>query len=126
MKGKNTLNEPPFRYGGLLHDYDKDWERWIGNSKRTPYKKCSCCGGNGGNTISTDGKVLRRRYPYVGVFKITKGKDKGNFQFRVLCRECAYAYGKGVIEMDGETYQNPSEFNEEEYKKGLNDGNKTD
>lgn len=60
--------------------------------------------------------MLQQHYPYCGVFKITRGKNKGKFVFRILCRVCAYLYGRGVIEMDAETYMNPSDFNEEKFK----------
>lgn len=30
MKGKNTLTDKPFRYGGLMHDYTKDFYELTG------------------------------------------------------------------------------------------------
>lgn len=68
-----------------------------------------------------NGKIQHHKtYPYVATFKITKGQYKGNVRFKYLCRICAYDYGIGVIEMDGETYQNPKDFNEAAYKKKIN------
>jgi len=56
--------------------------------------------------------------PYTATFRITKGKDKGLFAFRPLCRSCAYRYGRGVIECDGNTYMEPDEFSEKKWKEG--------
>lgn len=39
MKGKNTLRDKPFRYGGILKDYSKE----IHELNRREYK-CWCCG----------------------------------------------------------------------------------
>lgn len=49
-------------------------------------------------------------------FKITKGKYKGMNRFRPLCRACAYNYGRGVAECDGNTYMKPDEFSEKKWK----------
>lgn len=38
--------------------------------------------------------------------------EAGRFRFRMLCRECAYAYGCGVIEKDGNTYEYTTDFKE--------------
>lgn len=45
-------------------------------------------------------------------FKVTKGANKGKFRFRILCRACAYNYGLGVIEKDGEVYTEMNQFKE--------------
>lgn len=105
MKGKNTLVDKPFRYGGVMHDYTKDFYELTGT-----IKKCWCCGG--------EMKSHLRYYkckPYMATFKITKGKDKGMFRFLPLCRACAYNYGRGVIECDGNTYMEPDEFSEKKW-----------
>lgn len=116
MKGANTLIDKPFRYGGLRHDYGMDVEDWRGVIQ----KKCWCCGGDMTHNLrSKNGTLLKRVYPYVGAFRITKGFYKGNTWFKILCRACAYDYGVGVIEMDGETYMDYYVFNEWEYKKKL-------
>ena len=69
------------------------------------------------NVYSLAGTLLRRTYPYAGLFKITKGKRKGNYKIRAMCRACAYDFGRGVIEMDGNSYMEPGEFSESKYKK---------
>ena len=52
----------------------------------------------------------------VAAFKITKGKYKGMNRFLPLCRACAYRYGRGVVECDGNTYMEPDEFSEKKWK----------
>jgi len=69
------------------------------------------------NAYGPSGTLLRRNYPYVATFKYIKGKYKGLYRFRALCRACAYNYGRGVIEMDGNTYIDYYAFNEDKYKK---------
>ena len=39
MKGKNTLTDKPFRYGGILKDYSKEIHELNGREY-----KCWCCG----------------------------------------------------------------------------------
>ena len=39
MKGKNTLEDKPFRYGGILKDYSKEIHEITGCEY-----KCWCCG----------------------------------------------------------------------------------
>ena len=39
MKGKNTLRDKPFRYGGLFKDYSKEIHEITGCEQ-----KCWCCG----------------------------------------------------------------------------------
>ena len=39
MKGKNTLRDKPFRYGGILKDYSKEIHELNGHEY-----KCWCCG----------------------------------------------------------------------------------
>lgn len=93
MRGERTLRDEPFRYGGIFRDYSCTAEYFH------PKAKCFCCGGD-----------LRKCAPYIGEFEFTKGENKGRFQFRLLCRTCAYDYGRGVIEMDGEVYLNPLDY----------------
>lgn len=113
MKGKYTLMDKPFRYGGIMHNFDMDNEEWSAYLNRK--LKCWCCGGVMKNHKYSDGSV-HKFYPYIATFKITKGEYKGMNKFRMLCRACAYEYGKGVIEMDGNTYKHPLDFNERRYK----------
>lgn len=119
MKGQRTLDDRPFRYGGILHNYSADNDEWQEKAwshvKKAPMR-CWCCNGIMKNSRSQSGTLLRQNFPYMGVFKITKGKHKGKFQFKALCRACAYAYGRGVVEMDAETYMNPDDFDEMQYK----------
>ena len=135
MKGETTLVELPFRYGGIRHDYDSDVEEWIaqtdalkgemrrrGMPNRNPYRKCFACGGKMRNPRGAGGTLLKKSYPYCAEYKRRDGK----FYFAILCRGCAYLYGRGVVEMDGKTYQNPWEFREEQYKKELRNERETD
>ena len=121
--GIRTINCVPFRYGGIMHNYEKDIEEWQKNEGDAPkkdrhFEKCFGCGGRMRNIYSPAGALLKKSYPYMAAFKIQRGIYKGCSRFRVLCRSCAYDYGKGVVEMDGETYTDPYQFNEAKYKKG--------
>ena len=109
------LQDQPFRYGGLWHDYDLDVEEW---AEIVPTMKiCHVCGKEMKNSPASDGKPIRRQYPYMGTYTIRGGIMKGYGMFHVMCRECAYEYKRGVVEMDGEIYQQKDEVNEEKYKK---------
>lgn len=107
MKGKNTLSDKPFRYGGILKDYSKEIHELNGHEY-----KCWCCGKDMKSHVPGT-KIM----PYTATFRITKGKDKGLVAFRPLCRSCAYRYGRGVVECDGNTCMEPDEFSEEKWKK---------
>lgn len=121
MKGEKTILCKPFRYGGIMHDYNKTVEDWLGIINPL----CYCCGGDMTTNLYTrGGHLLKISYPYASMFKITKGHYKGNYKLETLCRACAYDYGMGVIEMDGETYYNYYDFNEHKYKKTLKEGKK--
>lgn len=98
MKGERTLKDKPFRYGGIMRDYSKTARAFCESPK------CHCCG------ESMDNGNALKMYPYAGFFKITKGINKGYYRIRLLCRQCAYAYGRGVIERDGNTYQRPIDY----------------
>ncbi len=106
MKGKNTLRDKLFRYGGILKDYSKEIHELNGHEY-----KCWCCGRDMKSHLPGI-KIM----PYTATFRITKGKDKGLFAFRPLCRSCAYRYGRGVVECDGNTYMEPDEFSEKKWK----------
>ena len=130
MKGQRTLDKQPFRYGGFFHEYgftNDDWQEkvWSHDKRRRAPMRCHCCNGVMRNLRSPRGTLLANSYPYMAVFRITKGQYKGRFQFRILCRSCAYRYGRGVIEMDGETYMQSREFNEEKYKEQIGYGENT-
>lgn len=112
MKGKNTLTDKPFRYGGILKDYSKEIHELNGHEY-----KCWCCGKDMKSHVPGT-KVM----PYTATFRITKGKNKGLVAFRPLCRSCAYRYGRGVVECDGNTYMEPDEFSEKKWKKGAVNG----
>lgn len=120
MKGERTIDDKPFRYGGIGHDYDSTSEKW---AELIPeMRRCYICGGKMQNFYSPQGTLLKKTYPYIGVFRITKGKDKGMCKFRIMCRSCAYDLGKGVIEMDGHTYKDKNEFHENKFKDDLKRG----
>ena len=118
MKGERTLKDKPFRFGGFGHDFVSDAEEWA--NYIPAMRRCWSCGGEMKNLRSVHGTLLHTNYPYLAVFKISKGKNKGKNWFKTLCRSCAYDFGRGVIEMDGETYQKPEDFNEAAYKKKTN------
>lgn len=120
MKGERTIDDKPFRYGGIEHDYDSTSEEWAENIPEM--RKCYICGGKMQNIYSPSGTLLKKTYPYMGLFRITKGKHKGMGKFRVMCRACAYDLGRGVIEMDGHTYTNGLEFSESKFKGDLKRG----
>lgn len=69
MKGKYTLANTPFRYGGLQHDYEKEIHEIHGREE-----KCWCCGGD----MKSHSKSNKLK-PYAALFKITKGGKKGAF-----------------------------------------------
>ena len=121
MKGERSIRGVPFRYGGIKHNYDMTSEDWAEYMPRY-MTKCYICGGKMQNAYSQSGTLLKRSYPYIASFGITKGKNKGMAKFHVMCRACAYNLGKGVIEMDGHTYNNASEFSESRFKKDLERG----
>lgn len=110
MRGENGIFEKPFRYGGIMHDYEMDVEQW------DMWKKCYCCGGTPKNTYSASGTLLKRNFPYIASFRIMRGENKGKMKLQYLCRKCAYDYRLGVIEMDGKTYYKYNDFDEIEYK----------
>lgn len=109
MRGDRTLVGQPFRYGGIQHNYERTWEQW--DERVKGIEKCYCCGRRYTELVYPD-----NLYPYLGVYKITRGRDEGCNKLRIICRECAYDYGRGVVEMDGETYTDYYAFDEGEYK----------
>lgn len=121
MKGERSIRGIPFRYAGIMHDYEKTSEEWAEYMPKH-MSKCYICGGKMRNCYSPQGTLLKKTYPYIATFRITKGKNKGMNKFRVMCRACAYNLGKGVTEMDGYTYTEPNEFNESRYKEALKRG----
>lgn len=97
MKGEQGLQNKPFRYGGIFQNFDKTAEYF----KSSP--RCYACGDE-----------LTGRKPYVASYRRLRGKKAGSSYFRMLCRECAYAYGRGVIEKDGKTYKHMTDYKEDE------------
>lgn len=100
MKGVLSIYGTPFRFGGILRRYDLTTFELLGEEK-----DCYVCGCD-----------MSNRFPYTATYRIIKGEDVGMCRFHILCRECAYKYKLGVIEMDGETYRNLDDFREREYK----------
>ena len=84
MKGERTLDDKPFRYGGIMHNYDRTSEEWAEMIPKM--RRCYICGGKMRNIYSTSGTLLKKTYPYVGMFHITKGENKGKSKFRPMCR----------------------------------------
>lgn len=111
MKGERTIDCIPFRFAGMFcRKPEWDVEQWKQSDTNRKWWICYACNAELKNTYSTSGALLRRNYPYMSVFKYSKGHKKGLSRFRILCRECAYAYGKGVTEIDGETYMEKEDF----------------
>lgn len=120
MKGEKLLIDRPFRYGGIFHNYDLDWVEWIDymRGRSSSMRKCFCCGAPGDNLYDSTGHLVAHRYPYAAFFLYNRGsfKGKGYSTIRIICRACAYKYGKGVVEVDGNTYYNYDEFHEYLYE----------
>lgn len=112
MKGKRALDGKPFRYGGIMHNYDMTFDDWADVDEKA-YGKCHICGGG---TRSAANGIRHKTYPYCGAFKITRGRHKGSFRFKIMCRACAYDFGRGVVEADGNTYWDYYAFNEEKWR----------
>lgn len=117
MKGERTIVDKPFRFAGLMKDYDKTADEWAEVHPKY-MSRCYICGGSMRNVNS----LPLKSYPYVGLFSITKGKHKGQSRFHVMCRACAYDLGKGVVEMDGYTYTDKYAFKESRFKEALSKG----
>ncbi len=110
MKGSMMLSCTPMRYIGAFSRHpDWDVEQW---GEYLHENKCWACGGKLKNTYSPAGTLLKHNFPYIASYRAFKGKEKGFQRFHMLCRSCAYDYGKGVIEKDGNTYFNSNEFRE--------------
>lgn len=112
MKGSLTIDKhPPWRFVGLFYkNYDWDVEEWL-EADCLHEKKCYACGKTLHNT-RINGTLLKHNFPYMACYKAYKGKEKGFSRFHLLCRACAYGYGLGVIEKDGNLYKNYNEFKE--------------
>lgn len=78
-----------FRFGGTMHDYDA-------TAKDFAQTHCYHCK----KEFTDDEK------PYCRTFKV----GEGGLKFGIICRECAYSFGDGVIERNGKTYYKPEEY----------------
>ena len=78
-----------FRFGGFCRDYDAT-ARDFGKTE------CYHCH----KPFGEDEK------PYCRIFPVGDGKS----MFGLICRDCAYSFGDGVIERDGETYYQPDDY----------------
>ena len=78
-----------FRYGGFFHDYEK-------SCKQFGETECFHCHKQFEDTEK----------PYCRVFPAGVGMSR----FALICRECAYSFGDGVIERDGKTYYGSDEY----------------
>lgn len=87
-----------FRYGGLRHDYEA-------TAKDFGQMHCYHCH----KPFDDDEK------PYCRIFPV----GNGQVMFGLICRRCAYCFGDGVIEKDGETYYKPDEYLEDEVDKNV-------
>ncbi len=79
-----------FRYGGLFHDYEA-------TARDFGAEECFSC----------KRKFGEKEKPYCRVYASEEGR-----RFRLICRECAYGFGEGVIEKDGKVYQRQEDFEE--------------
>ena len=103
------LNEKPFRWGGISKKFEKTSRQWQNESKDSNncYKTCYCCKKN----TPLDEPL------YCAGFETIDNK----FCFKILCRNCAYKYGVGVIESDGKIYQNYEDFKKNDDKNNKED-----
>ena len=90
------LDGKPFRWGGIGQKYERTSREWQQGYYPDSYKTCYCCK----KDTPLDEPL------YCASFK----NLDGNFMFKILCRKCAYAYGVGVIESDGKTYQSYEDY----------------
>lgn len=98
MKGERSLVEQPFRYGGFLHDFGKKTKDLIFENG-----SCYCCG-----------RDLSDLLPYAAFYEIKKEKSPRRYHLKLICRKCAYAYGRGVVERNGNIYQDEQQYFEDE------------
>lgn len=110
MRGSMMISCTPMRYTGVFVKHPEwdveQWGDWLHEDK------CWACGGKMKNIYSSSGTLMKHCFPYIASYKAFKGKEKGFSRFHLLCRACAYGYGKGVIEKDGNTYYDYYAFKE--------------
>lgn len=99
---KWVLKGKPFRWGGIGHQFDKTAKEWREESIKL-YNECFCC-----HKEPPQDEPL-----YCATLEDTLSPDKNRFVFKILCRECAYKYGVGVIEKGGKTYMKYEDFEKE-------------
>ena len=85
VKGHSIIVRVPFRYGGLFRRFD------LNAGEILPKGMCRCY---------VCGKDIKDEKGYAATYRV----GKGTYKFRLLCRKCAYSYGRGVIEEDGEIH----------------------
>lgn len=78
------------RWGGFGHEFEKTAQEWKEDYKKTfpdqetPFDKCYVCGQ----------EPPQDQPLYVGAFELKPGR----FQFKIMCKECAYKISEIVAE----------------------------
>lgn len=81
-EGKEEIDGDPFRWGGIEREFERTAKEWQeGGGKE--YEKCHICK----EPFNPD------EHLYCATFK----QPEGGMRFRILCKKCAYSFGK-VIE----------------------------
>lgn len=81
-EGKEKINGEPFRWGGFERAFGRTAKEWQQNGG-IHYERCHLCK----QPFHSD------EHLYCATFK----QPEGGMRFRILCRKCAYSFGK-VIE----------------------------
>lgn len=83
-----------FRYGGLVHNFNKTVGEWADDftlESENPFIDCSCC----------KKPFVRSEFPYMGVFHVKGITYKYRNKFIIICKSCAYRISDIVIESGG-------------------------
>lgn len=80
--GDEVIDGDPFRWGGFGREFERTAKEWQEDDTKQ-YKKCHICK----EQFNPD------EHLYCATFK----QPEGGIRFRILCKKCAYSFGK-VIE----------------------------
>lgn len=82
VEGKEEIDGEPFRWGGIEREFERTAKEWQKDGGEQ-YEKCHLCK----EPFKPD------EHLYCATFK----QPEGGMRFRILCKKCAYSFGK-VIE----------------------------